>query len=230
MKSAAIATLLTLASLFAAVDVAQAQGIAERVYVSDTRGEVVKSGSGSCWRTGYWTPAAAANDVAACVCDKDLMAKEQCEPAIVARPAPAPIQPPLPATSKKCDFSSVQKDDQVFVFKQATLQPGAQARIDAEVVDKLATCAEVKLVLITGHADRLGSQRYNQKLSEKRANAVKAYLVKKGVNADVIEIMGAGKTQPLPGVSCSDTLSRKKLIECLAPNRRTVIEVQGLAK
>nr|MBP8169949.1 OmpA family protein [Azonexus sp.] len=57
--------------------VAQAQ---ERVYVIDQRDAVVKSANGLCWRTGYWTPAAAAKDPAGCECDKDLLPKEVCEP------------------------------------------------------------------------------------------------------------------------------------------------------
>jgi len=83
-------------------------------------------------------------------------------------------------------------------------------------------------VIITGHADRLGSQSYNQKLSEKRASAVQAYLAGKGLKAEHIETMGAGKTQPIK--SCDDKLGRKKLIECLAPNRRVTIDVKGPAK
>jgi OOP family OmpA-OmpF porin len=60
------------------------------VYVIDQRGEVVMSGAGLCWRTGFWTPAAAANDPAGCKCDKDLLPKEVCEPA----PRPLPCRLP----------------------------------------------------------------------------------------------------------------------------------------
>ena len=222
MNSKIIAAVLTAASLFSATGAVQAQAAADRVYVIDSRGEVAKSGFGLCWRTGYWTPAGAANDAAGCACDKDLMPKEKCEPA-AAKPVAA-------AGPKKCDFTYIQKDDLVFEFNKATIKPGALQKLDKEVIDKLSTCAEVKLVLITGHTDRLGSHQYNQKLSEKRADAAKAYLIKKGVKADVISTMGAGKTQAVPGVSCDDKLPRKKLIECLAPNRRTVVEVQGPAK
>ena len=227
MNSRIIATLLTAVGLFAAAGTAQAQTAADRVYVIDSRNEVAKSGFGLCWRTGYWTPAAAANDAAGCSCDKDLMPKAKCEP-VAAAPA-APAAAPAAAAPKKCDFSATLKDDQTFAFGKATLKPAALPQLDKEVIAKLANCAEVKLILVTGHTDRIGSQQANQKLSEKRADAVKAYLMKKGVKAN-IETMGAGKTQAVPGVSCSDTLPKKKLIDCLAPNRRTVVEVQGPAK
>lgn len=226
MNSRIIATLLAAASLFAAAGAAQAQTAADRVYVIDSRNEVVRSGFGLCWRTGYWTPAAAANDAAGCSCDKDLMPKAKCEPVAA---APAPATAAAAAAPKKCDFTTTLKDDQTFAFGKAKLKPTALSQLDKEVIAKLANCAEVKLILVTGHTDRIGSQQTNQKLSEQRADAVKAYLTKKGVKAN-IETMGAGKTQAVPGVSCDDKLPRKKLIDCLAPNRRTVVEVQGLAK
>jgi len=83
----------------------------------------------------------------------------------------------------------------------------------------------VRYINVNGHADRLGTPTYNQKLSEKRADAVRAYLVSKGVEAGKVETFGFGKT--LPTKSCPDQKDRKSLIECLAPNRRVVVEIQG---
>ena len=80
---------------------------------------------------------------------------------------------------------------------------------------------------VNGHADRLGSPQYNQKLSERRADAVKAYLVKQGATAAKIETYGFGKT--LQVKSCPDQKDRKALIECLQPNRRVEVEVLGTA-
>ena len=78
---------------------------------------------------------------------------------------------------------------------------------------------------VDGHADRLGSHPYNQRLSEKRAEAVRAYLVSKGFDKSSSETLGFGKTSPVK--SCPNQKDRKALIECLAPNRRVVVEVKG---
>jgi len=77
---------------------------------------------------------------------------------------------------------------------------------------------------VTGHTDRLGSDGYNQKLSERRADAVRNYLVSKGVPKDRIETIGMGEKQPV--VQC-DQKSMKALIECLQPNRRVDVQVKG---
>jgi len=75
-----------------------------------------------------------------------------------------------------------------------------------------------------GHADRLGSETYNQKLSERRADAVRDYLVAKGVPREKIETLGVGEKQPV--VQC-DQKALKALIECLQPNRRVEVQVKG---
>lgn len=225
MKSRTIAILLAAAGVFSAAGVANAQTAADRVYAIDARNEVVKSGFGLCWRTGYWTPAGAANDPAGCACDKDLMPAAKCDPAVAtsAAPAKAPAAAAAPAVAKAVTLGAKE----LFGFNSATLTKGGQVEIDKQVIAKLPEVGKVTFVMVTGHTDRIGSHESNQKLSEKRANAVKAYLVKKGMKGDIIETMGAGKTQPVPGVSCKDDLPRAKLIECLAPNRRVVVEIKA---
>ena len=231
------ATLLMLAGFSA---MAQSKDIVvdpkgEVPYAIDQRNVVVKSGADLCWRTGYWTPGAAGEAKAgavpvACECDKDVVGADKCAPAAAAAapaPAPAPVVAAAPAP-KKCDFSMTLHTDHTFAFNKAVLGPIAKKNLDDMISTKLAACAEVKSVIVTGHTDRLGTQSYNQKLSEKRAEAVQAYLVSKGIKADLIDTMGAGKTQPVQ--SCDDKLGRKKLIECLAPNRRVTLDVKGPAK
>ena len=112
-----------------------------------------------------------------------------------------------------------------FEFNKATLTTEAKKRLDAEVVAKLKDVGEVRYINVNGHADRLGSTQYNQRLSEKRAEAVRAYLVSKGVDAAKVETFGFGKTTPLK--SCPDEKNRSSVIECLAPNRRVEVEIQG---
>ena len=117
---------------------------------------------------------------------------------------------------------------EAFDFNRTALSPDVKAKIDGEVVPKLKNFAEIRYINVNGHSDVLGSPRYNQQLSEKRAAAVRDYLVAQGASADRIEVYGFGKT--LPVKSCRDEKGRRAKIECLAPNRRVQIEVQGLLR
>jgi OmpA-OmpF porin, OOP family len=192
-------------------------------YVTDGGGTIVVRGStGICWHNGYWTPAMAIK-----ACDPDLVPKAEAKPppppAVASPPLPPP--PPPPPAVKKLSVAATD----LFDFNKAVVTPQAKELIDREVIAKLGGFKEIKIVLVNGHTDRLGSQQYNQRLSEKRAEAVKAYLVSKGVPADKIQATGYGKTSPVK-FGCDDKLKRKQLIQCLAPNRRVVIEVTGTAK
>ena len=201
-------------------------------YVQGSSG-IVKNPYGLCWRTGYWTPAMAVKE-----CDPDLVpkaappARVAPPPAPRAAPAPAPAPAPKPAPAaakpKRCDATVTFGTDETFEFNKSVLRPAAMAKLDKDVVGKLPLCAKIDLILVSGYTDRLGSQQYNQKLSERRADAVKAYLVKKGVDASKVDTMGMGKTLQIK--SCPDGKDRKALISCLAPNRRAVVEIKGLAK
>ena len=158
-------------------------------------------------------------------------------PAPVVKPAPPPPQavpaPPPPKPVAKAEPKPEPKkpalvnlaSTELFEFNKAVLTKEARAKLDSEVIAKLGDLRELRYIIVNGHADRLGSTPYNQKLSEKRADAVRAYLVSKGVAADKVETLGFGKT--LPVKACPDQKERKGLIECLAPNRRVVVEVQG---
>ena len=186
-----------------------------------------------CWRTGFWTPAMAIAE-----CDPDLVKKAVAPVAPMAPVAPptatppvapptapvapvAPVAPPAPTVQKITLASKA-----LFDFDKAILKPEGQAVLDREIVSRIKEVQKLELVLVTGHTDRLGSQQYNQKLSERRAAAVAAYLAAKGVAKDKIETLGMGKTQPVPGVVCEQK-NRKALIACLQPHRRVEVEVKG---
>ncbi len=96
----------------------------------------------------------------------------------------------------------------LFDFDKAVLKPEGKAAIDSQVVGKLAQVKKLEVVLVTGHTDRLGSDAYNQKLSERRADAVRDYLVSKGVDKAKIETIGLGEKQPV--VQC-DQKNRRSL-------------------
>lgn len=196
-------------------------------YLQDARNTVTRSGAGLCWRSGYWTPADSIPG-----CDGALIAAtEQVAPLTVPAlvPVATAVVPPAekPAAPKRCDFAVTLQNDETFDFNKSSLKAIAKQRIDNEIMGKLANCAQLDLVIVTGHTDLIGTQQYNQKLSEKRATAVANYLSSKGVSA-TIDTMGMGKTQQIK--ACDDKLSRIKLAECLGPNRRVVIEGRGLAK
>jgi OOP family OmpA-OmpF porin len=146
------------------------------------------------------------------------------QPAPVAAPAPKPEPKPEAKKPAVINLSSTE----LFEFNKATLTPQARELLDREVLPKLRDLADLRYVNVNGHADRLGSAQYNQRLSEKRAEAVRDYLVSKGADAGKLETFGFGKTAPVK--SCPDQKSRQALIECLAPNRRVVVEIQGTPK
>ena len=163
------------------------------------------------------------------------------EPAPQPRPAPAPVSLPAPppaqrqvapapvpapvAAPKPCDAAVILQNEEVFPFMLASLTQAAKARLDRDVIGRLATCSRIDAVVIEGHTDRMGSQQYNQKLSERRAESVKAYLVSKGTDGDKIQTLGMGKT--VPAKFCPDIKGRSELIACLAPNRRAIVSIKG---
>jgi len=139
-------------------------------------------------------------------------------------PKPAPMAKPAPKKPAVVTLSSTE----LFEFDKAVLTADARKKLDDEIVSKARDLARVDHVQIDGHADRIGSHPYNQRLSERRADAVRAYLVSKGFSASAMDSIGFGKT--LPVKSCPGQLTpktRAALIECLAPNRRVVVGVRG---
>jgi OOP family OmpA-OmpF porin len=205
------------ATLSLGASLAQAQTATDRVYVIDSRGEVAKSGFGLCWRTGYWTPAAAANDPAGCACDKDLLPKEKCEP----KKAADDGRGKTGIVGDKVTLAA----DALFDFNKATLRPEGKAKLD-ELVTK-AKSIKLEVIIAVGHADRIGTDAYNQKLSEKRAAAVKTYLVSKGIEANRVYTEGKGKKQPVTKADQCKGKKSAKVIACLQPDRRVDIEVIG---
>ena len=187
-------------------------------YLFDTRGNAVKSGTGLCWHTTRWTPAMAIAE-----CDPDLIKKEAPPAAKPAAPAPAP-RPPAPAPKPAAQKVTLAADT-LFDFDKSALRPEGKAVLD-ELLTKIKGI-KLEVIIAVGHADRFGSDKYNQNLSEKRAASVKDYLVSKGLEPNRVYTEGKGKKQPVtkPG-QCKGAKS-KKVIACLQPDRRVEIEVIG---
>lgn len=131
-------------------------------------------------------------------------------------PAPAPVAPaPVAQPSQRVVLAAAE----LFELDSATLR-GNQPRLD-QVAEALAADPRLTNVLITGHADRLGTDAYNAQLSEKRAMAVRDYLVGKGIDGSRLTLQGKGEREPI--VEC-DQKGKSDLIKCLEPNRRVEVE------
>jgi len=176
-----------------------------------TDGTVWKNGSNEyCWRDTGWTPATGVqgcDGVPAPAAPAPVAAPAAPAPA----PAPAPVVPVAPAT-EKVSFAA----DAFFDFDKATLKPEGKAKLD-DLTDKVKGIT-LEVIIAVGHTDSVGSDAYNQKLSEKRAQAVKDYLTSKGTDASRVYVEGKGEKQPV---------ADNKSADGRAKNRRVEIEVVG---
>jgi OOP family OmpA-OmpF porin len=169
-------------------------------------------------------------------CDPDLVKKPEAKleaapgakapPAAKAVPvAPKEVQAPPKAATKpapqKINFSA----DALFDFDKSELRPQGKAMLD-DLANTLGG-ATYEVILAIGHTDRLGSAQYNQKLSLKRAESVKQYLVAKGIAPNRIYAEGKGKAQPITKPADCKITNRKALITCLQADRRVDVEVTG---
>ena len=163
-----------------------------------------------CWRDSFWTPATAAAG-----CDGALVAPAAAPAVVVVVPVapvvPAPAQPAPPAASKVTYAA-----DAFFDFDKYVLKPEGKAKLD-DLVGKVKG-VNLEVIIAVGHTDSIGTVEYNQKLSVRRAEAVKAYLVSKGIEKNRVYTEGKGEKQPV---------ADNRTAEGRAKNRRVEIEVVG---
>ena len=222
---AACATVVCMAAL--APVLAHAQFLNEG-YLTDKDGNVVKAvGNTVCIRTSAWTPALAAAAAACKECTPDLCPKPPPPPPPPPKPPakepPKPVvkAPPEKLLPQKINFSA----DALFDFDKAELRPDGKAMLDE--LTRLLQGANYEVILAIGHADRIGTVQYNQRLSVRRAETVKKYLVDKGIEPNRVYAEGKGKSQPLTKPGECTVKNRKALIACLQPDRRVDVEVTG---
>ena len=141
----------------------------------------------------------------------------------VAAAQPAPLPEPAPAAplQQKISFSA----DALFAFDRSDLKPEGKAMLD-DLVRQLDG-ATYGVISATGHTDRFGSDAYNQKLSERRADTVKEYLVSHDILASRINAEGKGEAQPVTQSGDCAGAKSAKVIACLQPDRRVDVEIQG---
>ncbi len=205
-----------------------AQTYPNQGYLVDGSGGIVTSPvSDKCWHTGEWTPALAVEPCdavikrAAVIPPPVAMAKtaEPVAEPVAVLPAPMPKQVPT-----KMSFSA----DALFAFDKSDIKPEGKSTLDDLV--RQINGAQYDQIMLTGHADRIGTAAYNQKLSERRAASVKDYLVEKQIPAERVSATGMGETQPVTQTSDCKGGKTPKLVACLQPDRRVDVEMTGISK
>ena len=199
------------AMLFASAALATAAG-AQTIdnWKNGTNELVWRNGTNElCWRDTNWTPATAAPG-----CDGAIVPAAAAvvppAPAAVVAPAPAPVAPVVAAT--KVTYAA----DAFFDFNKSVIKPEGKAKLD-DLISKIQGI-NLEVIIAVGHTDSVGSDAYNQKLSIRRSEAVKAYLVSKGIEKNRVYTEGKGEKQPV---------ADNKTAEGRAKNRRVEIEVVG---
>ena len=231
MISAIRNTLAGLAVVAAVVPAAMAQVNSKNqgYLIWGGNSDVVTTASGLCVRTSDWTPARAAAAEACKQCTPDLCPKPAAAPAPAPKPAPKPAEKPAAKPAKPQMMNVELKIElQGIAFNKVELTADNKKELDDFVTKQVKPLTTIGAVIITGHTDRIGNDKYNKKLSEKRALYAKDYVVGKGIDQKLIFWEGKGKAQPIPVTKfCENKMKRKQLIECLAPNRRVTVEVVG---
>ncbi|MBK5207182.1 MAG: OmpA family protein [Polaromonas sp.] len=202
-----------MAMLFASAALVTAAG-AQTIdnWKNGTNEMVWKNGTNElCWRDNFWTPATAAPG-----CDGAIV------PVVAPTPAPVVVAPPPVAAPKPAPAPVVAATkvtyaaDAFFDFDKSVIKPEGKAKLD-DLVGKIKDI-NLEVIIAVGHTDSIGSDAYNQKLSIRRSEAVKAYLVSKGIEKNRVYTEGKGEKQPV---------ADNRTAEGRAKNRRVEIEVVG---
>ena len=203
------------AACMAGVSAQAADNPTKQGYVLSSNGSVVQSNFGECVHTSSWQPSMAIPG-----CDGYV---EKAEPAAA---APEPIQMAAATPPKQPTLESVTLNvETLFEFDKATLRPEAREKLD-QIAERLGNYPVVTDVQVLGYTDRIGTEKYNQDLSQRRAKAVADYLSSRAqAGQSNMQVEGKGESNPV--VTCENQGSRDKLIQCLQPNRRVEVNISA---
>ena len=207
------------AMLFASAALVTAAGAQTIDNWKNGNGELVwKNGTNElCWRDAFWTPATAAPGCDGAIVPVVAAPAAPAAPApVVVAPAPAPVVAPPVVVAPPAATKVTYAADAFFDFNKSVIKPEGKAKLD-DLVGKIKDI-NLEVIIAVGHTDSVGSDAYNQKLSVRRSEAVKAYLVSKGIEKNRVYTEGKGEKQPV---------ADNKTAEGRAKNRRVEIEVVG---
>ena len=218
--AAACALALGVFSATANAQISDIASIDNKQRVVDTQGAVVMSSFGQCWHTGYgpapaWT--AACGGLRPVVAVAPYVAPA---PAPAAAPVVMAAAAPLPV-SEKVTFDA----DILFDSDKSAIRPADREKLDRFVADIRGL--DSQNITATGHADRMGSDASNQVLSQQRVDAVKAYLVGKGVAPNRVQTSAQGETQPTTSAGECKDANNAKNVACMQPDRHVFLEISG---
>ena len=197
---------------------------------------------GEMWRPREWnylfhfhTPGQGTNGVTTCqfkvLFDKNMFSNETYWHAVDPENATCPPQQPAPAEPMQQQHHHYTLSaDVLFAFDRSSeqaLQPRGREEL-TELAAQLRNFEQLNSITVIGHTDYLGSDAYNQNLSQQRAETVRRYLAAQGLPADKIREVGMGESQPV--TQCDNHGGRSQLIACLQPNRRVEIQVDGYGR
>jgi len=219
-SSVVVTTLLLLASANG-VTAAEIAGHVAPGYLSSGFGIPVKNNFGECWMSG---PVSNFKPSADCMTAPEPKMSEAPKPEPIAAPVAKPVEAkqaePAPAPVAAAPVQMSLAADALFDFDKFKLRPAGMKAIDDVLAKTMMQggAFSIERIMVVGHTDSVGTVSYNQKLSERRANAVKAYMVSKGVQSDMIVTEGKGKLYP---IATNTTAEGRQL------NRRVDITFEG---
>jgi OmpA-OmpF porin, OOP family len=190
--------------------------------------------------TRIWMLLVALAIAAGCATEPEKPAAQPAPPPAV-KPPPPPEPKPRAAEEKPKPVAEKPKPvaekvtfaaDVLFDFDKAVVKPEGKSKLD-DLSNKVRGI-NLEVVIAIGHADSIGSDAYNQRLSIRRAESIKAYLVSKGIEGNRVYTEGKGEKQPVTAGKCKkmgkEDRSNRKMVDCLAPDRRVELEVIGTRK